>query len=236
MGKLPKKRRKFLKSRPREPTAQRKACWRLVVGEIHNHRRFRCPWKASLLSVPAVWPALGGGSVGILGPSVFGIPAPEIFSHLVVGGLPEARQIVGDLLRTHVGGQQVEQDGDASTGDARGPETVERLAAGDRRLPFGGRGQPEQDAFPLAGHEFQRSLGLLVGLDKGHELLQVQMYCESDSAFHDDSCIFRRFLSQCGPHFLETVLHPRQDRQRLGLSQRLKNPGRLTVTPIFRDR
>ena len=48
---------------------------------------------------------------------MFGIAAAEVFSDLVVRCRPEAFQVVGDLHRAIVGTENVEQDGDAASGD-----------------------------------------------------------------------------------------------------------------------
>src|SRR5262245_2738866 len=70
-------------------------------------------------SVFPLRPPLRLRSQWVFGPSVLGVAAAEVLAHFSIGGSPEAGQISGDLLRPHVGGQEVQQDRHAPTGDAR---------------------------------------------------------------------------------------------------------------------
>ncbi len=49
--------------------------------------------------------SLPNSSQRVFRPGVFGVSASQVFTDLRVGVLPEAGQVVGDLLRSHVGGQ-----------------------------------------------------------------------------------------------------------------------------------
>lgn len=60
---------------------------------------------------------LSGG--GIFGPGVFGVATFEFPANFGVGVDPEAGEIVGDLLRAEVGSQQMQDQRDATSGDAR---------------------------------------------------------------------------------------------------------------------
>ena len=54
---------------------------------------------------------------GVLRPGVLGIAPAQLLADLGIGALPEASQVVGDLLRAVVGGEQVQQDRDPSSGE-----------------------------------------------------------------------------------------------------------------------
>lgn len=54
----------------------------------------------------------------ILGPGVFRVATTEFASHDWVAVVPEGFQVVSDLLRPVVGGQQMQQQRDATSGDA----------------------------------------------------------------------------------------------------------------------
>ena len=57
---------------------------------------------------------LGGCVVGVFRPGVLGITAAEILADLMIGRPPEAGQVVGHLLRTMVGGQEMPEHGNAA--------------------------------------------------------------------------------------------------------------------------
>ena len=59
------------------------------------------------------------GPQGFLGPGVLGIAAPKVFPHLMIGRLPEAVQVVGDLDWPVVRAEQVQQYGNAPSATAR---------------------------------------------------------------------------------------------------------------------
>ena len=60
------------------------------------------------------------------------VAAAESLANLRVGTVPEAPQIVGDLLRPHVGAKQVKDHRNATAGQARRLEKPEHLLDPDR--------------------------------------------------------------------------------------------------------
>ena len=72
-------------------------------------------------------------------PGVFGIAAAKVFSDLVIGGGPEAPQVVGDLDRPVVRAENVQQDGHPPPGHSRGFGPAEQFLKthGQDRRPAG---------------------------------------------------------------------------------------------------
>src|ERR1700724_701171 len=79
------------------------------------------------------WPALGTRLPGILRPGVAWVVALQLLAHLRIGVQPEAAQVVRDLLRAKVRGQQVEQDRHPAGSEAR------RLRLAEQLLDAGGQ-------------------------------------------------------------------------------------------------
>jgi hypothetical protein len=61
-----------------------------------------------------VGPALWLCRPRVLGPGVFGVAGAELLANLLVGVVPEAGQVIGNLLGTQVGSEQVQEDTDAA--------------------------------------------------------------------------------------------------------------------------
>ena len=71
-------------------------------------------------------------------PGMLRVAAAEVFPHLMIGGRPEAPQVVGDLDGPIVGSQQVQQDGNPPARQPRRFGPAEQLLESDsqdRRPP-----------------------------------------------------------------------------------------------------
>ena len=82
----------------------------------------------------------GGGGGWVIGPGVFGVAAFEFFADFRVGVGPEAGEVVGDLLGSEVGCEQVQQNGDSVERDAWSLGEAEDFldANGEDRWAIGG--------------------------------------------------------------------------------------------------
>ena len=64
---------------------------------------------------------------GVFGPFVFGVAGAEVFADFEVGAGPEAFKVGGDLHGFVAGGEEMEEDWEASEGYARRIGEAEKL-------------------------------------------------------------------------------------------------------------
>src|ERR1700722_4664661 len=79
------------------------------VSSPHDAKRSLPPFRAGR----------GFGRPRIFGPRMLGVAGAKILTNLQVPVGPEAFQVVGDLLRAHVGSQKVQHDAHATASDPR---------------------------------------------------------------------------------------------------------------------
>jgi hypothetical protein len=97
-------------------------------------------------------PALRGGAPGVFRPGVLGVAGTQLLAHLRIGVLPEAGQVVGDLLRAVVGGQEVQEDGDPAASDLRRVAQAEHFLDAHRQHRRPAHLVAQDDA-AAAGHD-----------------------------------------------------------------------------------
>src|SRR5690606_18644147 len=108
-----------------------------------------CPGR-SAIPTPAL--RLGAGLEWILGPGVAGVTGAEVLANRLVGRSPEARQVVGDLNRSVIRAEQLEQDRHATTGQPWGFRPSEKLLESDGQHGWTTRLVANPDPAP-AGHD-----------------------------------------------------------------------------------